>query len=107
MKLPNATSDFSRAFSIARALSWPGLIPDDLQITGGPSNMLDVRIAQAAMNILTWSEDEIERKLIHAKAEFLADNAKQMAEIRKGLAKPKEVKAQPKNELLAKITISI
>lgn len=111
MTLPHASPSFAQAYAIARALSFPGIhVHEDGLPSPSPANLLDVRIAQLAMQIMEWPGEKSLAKLDQAKAEFLAQRTDEVKKIREGLQlrrEPKPVVSKIDSELLGKIKISL
>lgn len=110
MKLPKPSQSFCRAYGIARALAFPGLYLTADTIPTYQDNLLDVQMAALACEITSWPQEKIDEYVIRARAEFLAENASQIAAIRKALQEQKEapkIKEPKFAELASKITISL
>lgn len=113
MKLPKPSPAFCRAYGIARALAFPGLYLSTESYTEPPPhspNFIDIQMAGLACEIMSWDDAKVEDFVIQARAEFLAENASQIAAIRKALQEQKEapkVKEPKFAELASKITISL
>jgi len=114
MKLPKPSPEFCRAYGLARAIAFPGLYlsSDSIDaIPDYPSNLLDIQMAALACTISTWPKEKIENMCLQAKAEFLAENASQIAAIKKSLREgvPEKTKPAPTKytELASKISISL
>lgn len=115
MKLPKPTPEFCRAYGLARAIAFPGLYLSSEklnEIRPYPDNLLDIQMAALACQISTWPAERVNNMYLQAKAEFLAENASMIADIKKRLNEgvPEKVaKTAPAKytELASKISISL